>query len=108
MNQCENFGAYPIPDLCKILDQKNKIWSDTVEHTQPKAKCPFNTTSIKVINATVNLAYIAHIPFLSDYAWVFYFKAFKPINKMRYKKRLIFCYIAEATITRAVKEKRKI
>lgn len=99
---------YPIPDLCKILDQKNKIWSDAVEHTQPRAKCPFNTTSIKVIDATLNLAYIAYVPFISGYTWVLYFKAFKPIKKMRYKKRLIFCFIAEATVTRAAKEQKKI
>lgn len=102
MSQCENFGTYPISDVCQILDQKNKIWSDSVAHTQPRAKCPFNKTSVKVTNATINLAYITFLPFISDYTWILYFKAFKPINHLRHKKRLVHCFIVEATATKAV------
>lgn len=107
MSQCENFGSFLVRDFCKILEQKNKIWSDTVEHTVPRAKCPFKSKSIIISNATVNLAYIAYLPFISDYTWILHYKAFKPINEVRQKKRLIYCFFNEVTVTKAVKERKK-
>lgn len=100
MDQCENFNTFIIRDICTILGEKNKIWSDFVKHTEPKAKCPFNITSMKVKNATIDLSYIEHLP-LAGFIWVIHSKLFKAIPNVRYKKQLLFCALAESKVTKS-------
>lgn len=100
MDQCENFDTFIIRDICVVLEEKDQIWSDFVEHTEPKFKCPFNRTSIKVTNATVNMSYLDHLP-LDGYIWVISGKLFKSIPNVRYKKQLLFCMMSESKITKS-------
>lgn len=97
LTQCETFDTITIRDICKVLDMGDQIWTDFMAHTQPKAKCPFKMNSIRVINATVDLGYIANLP-LDGYAWIFDFKSFQPVAKTRYKKRLLYCGMSEVII----------
>lgn len=95
--QCENFGTFVIRDACKVLDQKNQYWSDLIAHTRPRAKCPFQATTIKIMNATFDFSKLVHFP-MDGYTWVVNYKIFKSIPNVRYKKRLLFCMISEATV----------
>lgn len=104
MTQCEDYDTIMIRDACKMLSLSNQMWTEFAQHTIPKAKCPFNMTSIKVTNATVDLGYIAHLP-LEGYYWSFLFKVFKPILRLRNKKKMLFCGSYEAIITKTHQKK---
>lgn len=100
MTQCVSFDTLIIRDICKIVDQKNQIWSDAVDHTQPRPKCPLKKGTIKVTNATIDLSYIAHFP-IEGYTWTLFEKAFKPIANVKHKKQMLFCIVVEATVTKS-------
>lgn len=106
MTQCINFQTFVIRDICKIADQKNQIWSDAIEHTQPKAKCPLNKGSIKITNATIDLIYLTYLP-IEGYTWTIVGKAFKSIANLKHKKQLLFCIMSEATVTKANRKQSK-
>lgn len=97
MSQCESFGTFVIRDICKIINQKNQFWSDLITQTQPRAKCPFKPSTIKIINATMDYSYLAHLP-LDGFTWIRTLKFFKPIATVRNRKRLLFCLLSETTI----------
>lgn len=97
MNQCENFDTFVICDICKIINQKNQYWSDLIAHTEPRAKCPFKPSTMKIVNATMDFSYLAYLP-MDGYSWIFTIKFFKPIANIRYKKRSLFCIMSESTV----------
>lgn len=66
-------------------------------NTQPKIRCPINSTVIKFRNATIDYSILAHLP-LDGFTWIAYLKVFKPIVNVRHKKRLIFCVMIEASV----------
>lgn len=98
MNECENFLTFVMPDICKVLDQKDKIWTDFVRHTQPMAMCPFKKGKSKVVNATILPNYLRNLSFLRQRTVTLIWKFYKPIKNIRHKKRLLFCFMAEATV----------
>lgn len=106
MTKCEDFDTFVIRDICKIADQKHQIWSDVIEHTQPKAKCPLNKGSIRVTNATIDYIYLAYLP-IEGYTWTVFGKAFKPIANVKHKKQLLFCIVVEATTTKTSRKQNK-
>lgn len=106
MTHCEHFDTLIIRDICKVLNQKNRMWSDFIGHTQPKVACPLNTTSIKVSNATVDLGYVSYLP-LDGYTWITSLKLYKSVESARRKKELLFCIMNEATITKTRRESGK-
>lgn len=95
-----------VHDICRLMDLKDQLWSGFMSSTKPPMKCPFKKTTFKIINATVDLGYIAHLP-LSGYIWKFTFKAFKPNTKARRKKRFLFCVAFQVTVTKARPERKK-
>lgn len=88
-SHCENFETFSIPDLCKIIDLENQLWSDFMKNTEPKPRCPFNMPKILIKNATVDLGYVAYLP-LDGYVWNFTVKTFKS-GKARQRKQLLHC-----------------
>lgn len=99
MNQCEKYNTLKIPDLCKLFEQKNQIWTNIMEHLQPQAKCPLKPSVMKLTNATLDFSLLSYLP-IDGYTWVISFKVFKPIANVRHKKQMIFCIISEATVTK--------
>lgn len=97
MNRCDSQHTFVIPDICKILNQKNLVWSDLVAHTYPRIKCPLKPPKHEYRNATTDLSFITYLP-LDGYTWTVSVKMFKPIPNVRHKKRLIFCLMIVATI----------
>lgn len=81
------------------------MWSNLIEHTQPKAICPFNMTSVKITNAILDLGLVSHLP-LDGYTWITSFKLYKPIG-IGHKKDMLLCIISEATITQTRRENGK-
>lgn len=106
MTQCVNFETLIIRDICKIADQKNQIWSDAIDHTQPRAKCPLKKGTIKVTNATIDYNYIAYLP-VEGWTWTLFLKAFKPIVNVKHKKQMLFCIMLEVTVTKSSRKKIK-
>lgn len=98
MSACKNFLSFVVPNGCQVLEQKDKIWTDFVDHTHPRAKCSFKKGSIKVVNATINLNYLRNLSFLRQRTVTLIGKTFKPIKDIGHKKRLLFCFMAEATV----------
>lgn len=96
-SQCESFSTWILPDICKVLNQKNQIWTDLMASTQPKIRCPINSPVVKFRNATVDYSLIAHLP-MDGFTWIINLKVFKPIVNIRHKKRLIFCVMIEVTV----------
>lgn len=97
MSQCEHFGTFVIRDICKVINQKNKIWTNVIAHTEPRAKCPFHPSTIKIVNATIDYSYVLYLP-LDGYTWVGTMKFFKPIVGVRNRKKLLMCLMSEQTI----------
>lgn len=100
MDDCENFNTFIIRDICAIIDEKNKMWTDVVEHTEPRPKCPFDKKSLKMTNATWDMSYVDHLP-LDGHIWIFFMKLFKSIPNVRHKKESIFCMMFESKITKS-------
>lgn len=107
MDECENFRTIVVRDICPVLDRKNALWTDLVEHTNPKASCPFNMTSMQVSNATLDLSYMDHLA-LDGFIWTFFFKVFKPIPNVRYKKEILLCLAIESKVTKGLPGKNKM
>ena len=82
------------------------MWTDFIERSQPKIRCPFKPPLIKTMNATVDLGMVSHLP-LDGYNWLIALKLFKPMANNRHKKTLVFCIISEATITKTRERGRK-
>lgn len=99
MNRCDSQHTFVLPDICKVLNQENRLWADVVAHTKPRFKCPIKRSVYEVINATSDLSFINHLP-LDGYTWTVTFKMFKPIANVRHKKQMHFCIIMEATVMR--------
>lgn len=83
-SQCKHFNTFVLPDICKVFDQKNQIWTDLMAHFQPRAKCPIKASIVKIVNATKDYSLIAHLP-LEGYTWIIDYKIFKPIRSNCYK-----------------------
>lgn len=108
MSLCENFNAITIPDLCKLMAQKNKLWDDLIAHMKPPPRCPINTAAIEISNATMDLSYIGYLP-IAGYNWISAFKLFKSITNIRHKKHLLFCIMFESTVAKSQRgEKRHV
>lgn len=105
-SQCEHFNTFVLPDICKVFDQKNQIWTDLMAHFQPRAKCPINASIVKIVNATIDYSLIAHLP-LEGYTWIIDYKIFEPFKNVRHKKRMVLCIISEATVTNTQEEGKK-
>lgn len=103
-SQCENYDIFIIRDICQIFSLQDQIWTDFMVHTQPKFNCPLNMKSIKVTNATVDVGYVAYLPF-DGYRWSFVFKAFK--SSARHKKQLVYCGTYEANVIKTHRERGK-
>lgn len=99
MTPCEHFDTLSIPDVCKIMNIENQLWSDIWSKTEPKVKCPINLSLIKIRNATVDLGLIAYLP-LDGYTWSILFKSYQQIRKERYKKQLLYCGLFELSVTK--------
>lgn len=97
MNKCDSWQSFTIPDMCKVFEQKNQIWSDLVAHTQPRMKSPIKPSTIRVRNATSDTTFITYLP-LDDRIWTVTFRTFKRIPNIRFKKRLVSCLMVEAAI----------
>lgn len=107
MTNCETFDTIIVRDMCKTLDQgSHGMWSDFIEHSQPKIKCPFRPPLIKTMNAVVDLGLVSHLP-LDGYNWLIAIKLFKSIGNSHHKKTLLFCIMCEATITKTRERGRK-
>lgn len=108
MTQCELFDTMNIRDVCRIMGLKDQLWSEFFQHTEPKIKCPFKKTTIKITDGMVDIGYVAHLP-LSGYKWNFVIKVYKSGagSKARHKTRLLMCLIFELTITKTRPEKKK-
>lgn len=89
-----------------MVDQKNQIWSDAVDHTEPRAKCPLKKGTIKVTNASIDYGYIAFLP-IEGYTWTVFGKAFKPIANVKHKKQMLFCIMVESTVTKSSRKQVK-
>lgn len=100
MNKCDSRQSFTFPDICKVFEQKNQIWSDLVAHMQPRMKCPIKPSIIRVRNATSDTTFITHLPF-DDRIWTITFKTFKRIPNICFKKRLVSCLMLEASILRS-------
>lgn len=100
MDECVNFDTFVIHDFCSMIDRKGKIWSDFIEHTEPKLTCPSSSKFVKVTNATFDMGYIERLP-LDGHIWIFYIKLFKPIPNVRHKKESLFCMMFESKITKS-------
>lgn len=85
---------------------KDQLWTDFMANTEPAMKCPFKETTYKIINATLDLGYIAHLP-LNGYQWFFRLKTFKSAARARQKKRFLFCIVFQVTVTKERSERRK-
>lgn len=105
MTQCENFDTLNIRDVCKVLDLENQIWSNFMNHIEPKLICPFGKQTHKIVNAPVDMGYVAHLP-LDGYTWSFTIKVFKSV-KSRRKKQMVFCKLFEMTITKTRSGRKK-
>lgn len=81
------------------MNDKNQFWREIVTHMEPKPICPFDVSSIKIMNFTMDLGFAARLP-LDGYTWITSIKLYKPIAHVRHRKHLLFCFIAEATITK--------
>lgn len=75
-------------------------------HTEPKMKCPFKNSPIKIKDASIDLGYVAHLP-LDGHTWLFRIKVFGPASSVRQKKRLLFCISFEITVQKRRPERRK-
>lgn len=104
MSHCETFDLFVIRDVCPVLNLQNQVWSDLWAKTEPKAKCSFNPVPIKMTNATLDLGYLAHLPF-HFYTWTFLIRYFKISAKVRNKKKLLLCATSEVNIARAHEKK---
>lgn len=102
--QCENYDVFTVRDVCKVFSLPDQIWTDFMTNTQPKFKCPLDMKSIKISNATVDLGYIAYLPF-DGYSWTFTFKIFK--TNARHKKQVVYCGIYEVTVQKTHRERGK-
>lgn len=102
--KCENFDTILLPDVCKLFELKDKLWTDFMMHAHPKLKCPFNMKTIDITNATVDLGYIAYLP-LDGYDWTFLMRTFNPPAKGQKKKQMLFCGMYEVIVTRGQHEK---
>lgn len=105
-SQCESFNTWVLPDMCKVINQENQLWSDIVAHTHPTIKCPMKPSTIKYVNATIDYSLLAHLPF-EGYTWIIHIRVFKSMAKIRYRKRLLFCMLVEATITNNRRDSQK-
>lgn len=104
MNECEDFNSLTIRDLCRLLAQKNPLWNDVLAHTHPRPRCPFNTTALQIVNATMDFGYFGYMP-IGGYNWISIFKLFKSIANVRHKKHLLFCLMFESS---AIKTEREV
>lgn len=102
--ECENYDAFNLPDVCKLLNLQDQLWTDFMAHIQPKLRCPMNMKFMKVINATVDLGYISHLP-LDGHNWIFIIKTFK--SNAQHKKQLAFCILFEVTAMKTHRERSK-
>lgn len=103
--QCGNFRNFIFPEICRLFDQKNQIWSDMVAHSYPRIKCPIEPSTIKFKNTTIDFSFMAQstqIP-VDGYTWIIMFKVFRPFPNVRHKKRLQFCLLSEITATSDVR-----
>lgn len=106
MTNCESYDTLIVHDICKVLNQKSKMWSDFIERSQPKIRCPFKPPLVNTMNSTVNLGLVSHLP-LDGYTWLISLKLYKSIANNRHKKTLLFCIMSEATITRTREREKK-
>lgn len=104
MTKCEKYDSLLSRDICSVMSRKNQMWSEFIEHSQPKIKCPFNVPSIKLTNAYIDLGIVSHLP-LDGYIWLTTLKIYKSTANIRLKKVLLFCMTCEATITRARRQR---
>lgn len=105
MNRCDNHHTLYLPDLCKIVNQKNEIWNEIISHIHPKMSCPLKPPTYRFVNATIDMSFISYLP-LDGFIWTITFKTFKPIPNVRHKKRMVHCWMVEGSIVR-VKRKPK-
>lgn len=103
MSRCDHFDTLIVRDICRVLNQKNRMWTDFIDHTQPKAKCPFTENSIKVMNATVDLGFVSYLP-LEGFLWINSLKLYKSVESVQHEKVLLFCIMSEAHITKTRRE----
>lgn len=95
VTHCEVHDTLSIRDICKLMGLEAQFWSEFMKNV-PKINCPFEKSTIKIPDATVELGYIAHLP-LDGYTWIFTEKVFKSV-KGRKIKRMVFCVAFQVTI----------
>lgn len=97
MSRCENHHTLYLTDLCKIVNQKNRIWNEIVPHIHPKMDCPLKPPNYQFVNATIDISFVSYLP-LDGFIWTITIKTFKAIPKVRHKKRMVFCLMAEGSV----------
>lgn len=107
MNQCDNHYTVVLPDICKIFNMKNQLWTDLAAQTHPQLRCPLKPPTLEVINATTDLSVLSHLP-IEGFIWTLTFKIFRPIPNVRHKKRLLYCLIVEGSVVKDKMKKNKI
>lgn len=106
MTLCEHFDTFVVRDVCKILNLQDQLWSDFMVHTEPKLKCPFGNSTIRIKDAVIDLGYVAHLP-LDGNTWTFTVKVFKPGAIARHRKRFMFCITFEIAIQKMLPDRKK-
>lgn len=96
LTQCESFNSVTIPDVCKILDMEDQLWTDFMAHTHPRIQCRYKPTTIKVMNATIDAGYVAHFP-LDGYMWTFTLKMYKRVG---HRKIVLYCQSFDVVVTK--------
>lgn len=95
MTNCESYDIMNIRDICKIFELEDQLWSEFMNHVNPKITCPFKKGAHKITEALVDVGYIAHLP-IHGFLWVTE-KVYK-VTKRRKKKRLVFCVTFELRV----------
>lgn len=106
MNQCDNHFTFVLPDICKVFNLKNNMWSDLAASANPRLRCPIKPPGFEIRNATIDLNYLSYLP-LEGFTWTVTFKIFKPIRNVRHKKKMLFCIINEGSVVKERRNRKK-
>eukprot|EP00102_Acyrthosiphon_pisum_P026925 XP_016664135.1 PREDICTED: uncharacterized protein LOC107885149 [Acyrthosiphon pisum] len=67
---CEYFQTWTLTDICKLLKQKNQIWSRWYDSFDPPMVCPTNKGTYRIKNATIDIGVALLLyPQVTDYQW---------------------------------------
>ncbi|KAL4097345.1 hypothetical protein QTP88_022139 [Uroleucon formosanum] len=78
---CEYFQTWTFTNLCKVLNEKNQIWSRWYSSFDPSLVCPLNKVNYKINNGTFDMgSALLLYPQATDYQW--------KLNQMFYSENI--------------------